>query len=200
MLRAAGLRGNGSVTKRSFFTFIFHAESVPRGGGPRGGGPRPLPPGPRGGGPRLCRNQSVCTKSGRRDDSARRYRDFFPTLVFAVARPSEEVREAADPSGAARGVAGRAAVRPWCSTSLAAALYVAACARRLSSTTLRLGAPGGPLGQRRSGRLDRRHQGCPAAQPFAAKLGPRPATLLRRLYQVRSGSDNGVPRRTRRKT
>ena len=86
---------------------------------------------------------------------------FFPTLVFAVARPSEEVREAADPSGAARGVAGRAAVRPWCSTSLAAALYVAACARRLSSTTFRLGAPGGPLGQRRSGCLDRRTQGCP---------------------------------------
>ena len=70
VLRAAGLRGNGSVTKRSFFTFIFHAESVPRGGGPRGGGPRPLPPGPRGGGPRLCGNQSVCTKSRRRLDSA----------------------------------------------------------------------------------------------------------------------------------
>ena len=58
VLRAAGLRGNGSVTKRSFFTFIFHAESVPRGGGPRGGGPRPLPPGPRGGGPRLWKSTS----------------------------------------------------------------------------------------------------------------------------------------------
>jgi hypothetical protein len=109
-----------------------------------------------------CGNQPVITKSGgRRDDSARRYGIFFSTLVFAVARPSEEVREAADPSGAARGVAGRAAVRPWCSTSLAAGLYVAACARRLSSTTLRLRAPGGPLGQRRSGCLDRRTQGCP---------------------------------------
>ena len=95
-----------------------------------------------------------------------------------MARLSEEVREAADPSAGAHGAADREAVRPLCSTSLAAALYVAGRPRRLPSTMLRLGARSGPLGQRRSDRLGRRHQGCPAAQPFAAKLGPRPATLL----------------------
>ena len=61
-----GAPGGGPAWERlasrndsDYFTFIFHADSVPRGGGPRGGGPRPLPPGPRGGGPRLWESTSV---------------------------------------------------------------------------------------------------------------------------------------------
>ena len=53
------MRTAASRNDSDYFTFIFHADSVPRGGGPRGGGPRPLPPGPRGGGPRLWESTSV---------------------------------------------------------------------------------------------------------------------------------------------
>ena len=116
-----------------------------------------------------CVEINQCAQSPR-DDSARR-KILISAQFFAVARLAAAGRAAAGPWAAAHGAAGHAVVRPCCftsSTSLGAAVYVpCGCPLRrgprpaLPSTTLRLGARGSPLGQRRSGCLGRRHQGCP---------------------------------------